>query len=321
MGSTVLKHLQKDLVAGKITQLVGVDIRETPTDKRLEGVNYYTADIRDPKIADIIKTHHITTILHLAAVIDSNSMSRELQYEIDVMGTKNIVQAAIANGVRRFIVTSSGAAYGYHADNPAWLTEGLPLRGNEIFAYSHHKRLVEEMLADYRKTNPELEQTIFRVGTILGASTKNLITNLFDKKKIIGISGFLSPFVFVWDEDVAAILQQAVFSDKTGIYNVAGDGAIPNEEIAKILGKKYSPKPAWLLKIVLRIAKTLRLTSYGPEQLLFLQYRPVLNNNKLKTDFHYNPKKSSLDTFLYFLEQQNKPIATRTAKVLYPTAG
>ena len=29
-----------------------------------------------------------------------------------------------------------------------------PIRGNEAFAYSHHKRLVEEMLADYRERHP-----------------------------------------------------------------------------------------------------------------------------------------------------------------------
>ncbi len=34
-----------------------------------------------------------------------------------------MLQACVANGVRRIVVSSSGAAYGYHADNPAWLTE------------------------------------------------------------------------------------------------------------------------------------------------------------------------------------------------------
>ncbi len=67
--------------------------------------------------------------------------------------------------MRQIIVTSSGAAYGYHADNPEWLTEDDPVRGNEAFAYSHHKRLVEEMLAVCRTQHPELRQVVLRVGT------------------------------------------------------------------------------------------------------------------------------------------------------------
>ncbi len=72
--------------------------------------------------------------------------TRELEYAVDVDGTRHVLDACVAHGVRRVVVSSSGAAYGYHADNPAWITEDQPVRGNEEFAYSHHKRLVEEML-------------------------------------------------------------------------------------------------------------------------------------------------------------------------------
>lgn len=318
LGSIVIKQLHADISTGKVGTLVGIDLRATPADKQLAGVHYYAMDIRSAEIAEVLKRHQITTVVHLAAVIDSNSMPRQTQYEIDVLGTENILKACIAAGVSHIIVTSSGAAYGYHPDNPAWLTEQQPLRGNEIFAYSHHKRLAEELLAQYRQSNPQLRQTIFRVGTILGANTRNLITNLFDKPKIIGIRGFVSPFVFVWDKDVTDCIVQAIYTQKAGIYNVAGDGALPNAEIAKILGKPYRNLPAALLRPALWIGKKLRLTQYGPEQLLFLQYRPVLDNRLLKTEFGYTPQKTSLETFLYFLEQQKKHINTRSANVLFP---
>src|SRR5690606_40483461 len=65
-----------------------------------------------------------------------------------------------------------GAAYGYHPDNgtahDGWLVEDDPLRGNVEFAYSDHKRQVEEMLAALRETDPQLEQVVLRIGTILG---------------------------------------------------------------------------------------------------------------------------------------------------------
>jgi hypothetical protein len=44
----------------------------------------------------------------------------------------------------------------------------LELRGNAVFAYSHHKRLVEDMLAEYRTQHPARQQVVLHIGTILG---------------------------------------------------------------------------------------------------------------------------------------------------------
>src|SRR5690606_33786171 len=100
-------------------------------------------------------------VVHLASIVTPpKGSTRALEYEVDVTGTRNVLDACLAHGVRRLVVTSSGAAYGYHADNPVPLTEDCPIRGNEEFAYSHHKRLVEEMLAAARRDHPQLEQVV-----------------------------------------------------------------------------------------------------------------------------------------------------------------
>lgn len=308
LGQTVLRKLQRDLQTNKINSLVAMDIKLPTPDQKLDGVTYLQTDIRDKTLlVEQLKEHQVTHVIHLAAILDSQSTPREFQYQVDVQGTQNILEACLAAKTQRIIISSSGAAYGYHADNPDWLTENDTPRGNEIFAYSDHKRLVEEMLAKYRKNHPELEQTIFRVCTILGATTDNLITNLFDKKRILGIRGHLSPYVFVWDEDVAACMHQAIYSEQTGVYNLAGDGAITNRDLAKILGKTYLELSAGLLRTGLAIGNKLKLTQYGPDQLLFIQYRPVLDNQKLKKVFGYEPQKTSLETFLFYLNAKQKP--------------
>jgi len=319
LGQIVLHKFHQDLQAGKINALVAMDIKDVAEEQQLEGVSYVKSDIRDKDLWKHLEKHQITAVIHLAAIIDSQASSREFQYEVDVLGTKNILDACLKVKAKRIIISSSGAAYGYYDDNPPWLTEEDTIRGNEIFAYSSHKRQVEEMLADYRQKHPQLEQTIFRVCTILGASTDNLITNLFEKKRILGVQGYPSPFVFIWDEDVATCMQQAIYSEKTGIYNLAGDGAITNPDLAKILGKPFLSLPAWLLRLGLRIGNSLGLTQYGPDQLLFIQYRPVLDNTKLKKEFGYNPQKTSLDTFTYYLESNDKEVHNLDKiDILYP---
>jgi UDP-glucose 4-epimerase len=174
------------------------------------------------------------------------------------------------------------------------------VRGNEAFAYAHHKRLVEEMLADWRERHPALEQVVFRVGTILGEHTRNQITALFERPRLIALRGSASPFVFVWDRDVAGAIEHAVMGGPPGIYNVAGDGALGIGEIAERLGKRCLTLPPGLLRALLALLHPLGLSRYGPEQVDFLRYRPVLDNRRLKEVFGYRPKLSSAEVFELF---------------------
>ncbi len=288
----------EELAARGGSVVVAADVRETPAARRRPGVTYLVLDVRSPDVEKTLHEHRIDTVVHLASIVTPGpDSSRDFEYSVDVLGTENVLLGCAKAGVKRIIVTSSGAAYGYHADSPAWLTEDHPLRGNDEFAYSRHKRLVEEMLSAWRKDFPQLEQVVFRVGTIIGPSTRNQITALFERRRILVLKGAPTPFVFAWDRDVARCLVQAVFSAKTGTFNLAGDGALGLRELAALLGKPCLEIPAWLLKAALAVLKPLKLSPYGPEQVDFLRYRPVLDNTRLKNDFGYRPACTSRQAF------------------------
>lgn len=310
LGRSLVAVLAKE--AG-FAAVVAADVREVPHARREAGVTYAVQDVRDPALRELFATHAIDTVVHLASIVTPGKGSnRELEHSVDVGGTRNLLDACVAQGVGQIVVSSSGAAYGYHADNPAWLRESDALRGNEAFAYSHHKRLVEEMLAEYRQAHPTLAQTVLRIGTILGERVDNQITALFEKKRLLAIRGSESPFVFIWDDDVIGAIVHALRTRRTGCFNVAGDGALPLREIAARLHKPLLQLPAGLLKTALAVGSALGLTRYGPEQLDFLRYRPVLLNTALKEVLGYVPRKTSaqaFDAFVAARAAQGRPIA------------
>lgn len=270
------------------------------------GAVHEVVDVTDAAAVDAaVGRHEVDTVVHLASIVNPGpGMSDELAHRVDVGGTRHVIDACLAHDVRRVVVSSSGAAYGYHADNPAWITEDQPVRGNDAFTYSRHKRLVEEMLATTREEHPGLEQVVLRIGTILGRTVDNQITDLFRKKRLLRIAGSDSPFVFIWDEDLVAIVLLAVTGEQTGIFNVAGDGAMTVREIAAALGKPTLPVPEPLLRGVLAVAKPLRLTQYGPEQTKFLQFRPVLDNTRLKEVMGFRPTRTTREAFAAWQEAQ-----------------
>lgn len=289
-----------------IQTIVAADLREPKAEARLDGVEYVACDIRSPEMAGVLKRHAVDAVVHLAAIVTPGRKSdRELEFSVDVLGTRNLVECCLRAGTTHLSVTSSGAAYGYHADNPPWLDEDDALRGNPEFAYSDHKRQVERMLAQYRREHPELKQLIFRPGTVLGAGTSNQITNLFEKKSVMGLKGSDTPFVFIWDQDVVAAIVQGVHARAQGIYNMAGDGVLTLREIAEMMGKPYRELPVGLVRAALWVMKKLGVTQYGPEQVDFLRYRPVLANRRLKEEFGYTPRKTSREVFEYYLEHRS----------------
>jgi UDP-glucose 4-epimerase len=256
---------------GPVERIVALDVRQPAAGALPAGVVAVRGDVRDPALAKRLEEHEADTVVHLAAVVSPGPGStEELEYSIDVLGTENVLRACLSAGVRQLVYASSGAAYGYHADNPSLLREEDPLRGNDAFAYARHKRLAEEVLARARRTHPEL----------------------FEARVVVGVRGAEAPFVLIWDEDVARILRLGILERRTGVYNLAGDGAISLREVARRLGKPYLPLPAWLLRGGLAVARALRLSSRGPEGVDFLRYRPVLCNERLVRTFGVAPASS-----------------------------
>lgn len=293
IGTSLIAELAR---LNKNSEILALDMREVPANERLPNVTYLTGDVRDPALRDMFQVRRPQTVVHLASVVAVGG-DPQRDWEIDVLGTKNVLQAALDAGVEHLIVTSSGSAYGYHADNPVPLHETDPLRGNADFPYARNKREVEEMLIEWQELYPDLQQTVFRPCTVLGPTTENQITAIFERPVVMGVSGTATPFSLIADSDVVEALVQAVREPKAGTYNLAGDGTLSLREIAELNHRPYVSIPPWLLKSALWLLHLLRLTKLGPGHAKFIQYRPVLSNEKLKTVFGFTPRYDARKVF------------------------
>jgi len=292
------RRVVEALAASPDVQIVSSDLRIPAVRDRLEGVDYRVLDICEPGVGALFAELGVNVVVHLAAIVTPGPhMTREMQRRVDVDGTRAVLDGCVEAGVTRFIYTSSGAAYGYHADASPLLEEDDPLRGNQVFAYACHKREVEEMLADYRAQHPALEQLIFRVSSVLGPEVNNQITAMFERPVVMGLKGADTPFCFVAADDVAACIVRGVLGSPDGIYNLTGDGVMTLREIAVAMHRRYVALPEKVVKGALGALSKFDLSPYGPEQTLFLKYRPVLSNHKLKTEFGYRPRLNSRQAF------------------------
>jgi UDP-glucose 4-epimerase len=300
-GSGYLGSLTLDALAGAgIGPLVSIDVR-TPRRPNAE-VTYIVGDLRDHDLAATLRAHDVDTVVHLAAVVNPPpGMDEATLHAIEVDGTRRVIAACVDAGVAHLTVTSSGAAYGYspaNRDRP--LVESDPTPGHPRFAYSRHKAEVERLVADVRRDHPRLRVLLLRPGTVLGESTDNQITALFSGPVVLGLTGTDVPFVFVVDRDVVEVIRRGVAERVAGTYNLAGDGVLSLRDIAALEAKPYLPVPAWLLAGALQVLSRLRVVPYGPEQVDFLRYRPVLANDALRAAFPGLPTATTAEAYAGF---------------------
>lgn len=283
--------------------LVAADVRSLPTQHLRPNIEPVQLDIGHPRqVRECVQQWRPQAIVHLASVVNPPpQMSATRLHTIEVGGSRALFEAAVEHDVRQLVVASSAAAYGFHPDNAELIDENQPLRGQSQFPYARHKHEIEQLLAGLRQSCPQLRQLVLRPGTILGRGVHNPVTDLFMGRSVLGISGRCSRFVFIWDQDVVNIIRQGLEQGSEGIYNLAGDGALSLREIAGLLRKPYRTLPAPLLRGALAMLRPLGLAPFGPEQVDFMRYRPVLDNARLKREFGYLPRYSSREAFLAFV--------------------
>ncbi len=302
LGRLLIKKLKSD----QTITVYATDIKKNPFDAA-DNLQYQALDIRTEQFITWVREIKPEKVIHLASVLQlSTNITREVAHDIDVKATQRLLDVCVELAVTKFIVTTSGAAYGYYPENSSIITEERPTRGNIDYFYSAHKAEVESIMAEFRQKHPEMQQIVFRPGAILGEDFDGPVVNLFEQKLITGLLGYPGLFNFIWAEDVVDYLIEGVHSNITGQFNIAGEGALSMKAIAQHLHKKYLPLPSWLIQAALTIAKPLGLTQYGPEQVKFIKYRPVLSNLKLKSTFSHQAKYTTQQALSAFLQHRNE---------------
>ena len=99
-----------------------------PSERGWKKTEYRRGDVLDRGSVEALIAE-ADVVVHLAFIILGG---HEETRKINLEGSRNVFEAALASGASRLVYASSVAAYGFHDDNPDVLTEEMPPRGTEI---------------------------------------------------------------------------------------------------------------------------------------------------------------------------------------------
>jgi CDP-glucose 4,6-dehydratase len=140
-----------------------------------EGMRERAVDVRDARaLEDAIRSERPEVVLHLAAqpLVRRSFQEPALTYEVNVMGTVNVLEAIRQVGyeVRAVVVVTSDKCYDNPANGGRRFVEGDPLGGED--PYSSSKACAELIAAAYRDsffTAPDAPRVASaRAGNVIG---------------------------------------------------------------------------------------------------------------------------------------------------------
>lgn len=310
IGMSLLRELER------VEAVEGVrGMARRPFRPELEGwqkVTYRRGDVLDrDSLTSLFDGADV--VVHLAfSIFGGRGQTRR----VNLVGSRNVFAAARKAGARRLVYASSVAAYGFHADNPQPLTEGVPAQGSAGFYYSEQKAELEAALTDSLEGS-DVGAYVFRPCVVAGPQATMLIDRVVGSARlgdplpklrrwagrVPGVTPVLPdsgmPFQLVHQDDVATALAAAIEGKgEAGPYNLAGEGTVTLGDLARAIGWRSLRIPGPLASMGGGFAR--RLAFFSPQLEWAIAYdRPVLMDaGKARRELGWEPRFDAEETLI-----------------------
>lgn len=207
--------------------------------------------VTEGKISDLnaieVALRNCDFVFHLAAYANIWSKDKMLAFNTNVIGTRNILSAALKNGVKKIVFTSTAGTFPPTA-NGEEVDETFPIPEHYYTEYESTKQQAEQLCKGYYREG--LDIVIVNPSRVYGPgllNKSNSVTILIKKyiegkwRLIPGNGNQIGNYVFIDDVVNGHIL--ALEKGKSGEkYILSGTNISYNgffEKLAKVNGKKY----------------------------------------------------------------------------------
>src|SRR5258705_3853985 len=237
-GALVVQRLVED---PDVAEVIGIDIREPRYD--LGRADYLKLDIRHSLIGKLVRAVGIDTVVHTLTRIDSFDMDPARAHEMNVIGTLNLLAGCAGEGspVRRFVLKSSGHAYGSRFDLPTRLREGHRLDSNSGHQFVRDIVEVESYVSDFALRNKDISTLVLRFANSLNPEEPQPLARYLDLEVVPTVAGYDPSLQLIHRDDCVEAMALATKRGPAAAYNIASPGPEPPSKLLASAGNLHTP--------------------------------------------------------------------------------
>jgi nucleoside-diphosphate-sugar epimerase len=201
---------------------------------------------------------------------------------------RRVLAVAHQAGIGTLVYVSSSTVYGAWPDNPVPLAEDAPLRPNPGFTFAAEKAEAERMLADWADDHAAVAVAVLRPTVTVGVSTVAGPAGPALDQALAGTRGPRAddggrPLQFLHIDDLAAAAILAGEKRLQGIYNVAPDGWITEDDARALAGGVARVTlPGRMVRLLATVGWDLLRTGTPREALPYAVHPWVIANDRLR---------------------------------------
>lgn len=244
-------HVAIELVKAGYEVMVIDDLSGSFSENVPSGCTFIQCSINDDSLEDIFIEYAPNQVYHLAAYA-AEGLSHHIpkfNYENNVLGTINVLNAAYKSGCQHFVFTSSIAAYGHpHSDAP--FTEAIHCEpcdpyGTAKLACEHH---IKSFVSYYGK----MSYTIFRPHNVFGPNQnisdpyRNVVGIFMSKAMqslpmpIFGDGTQTRSFSYINVVAKSIAMSPFIKEAQNQIFNIGGDEAMSVKDLAETISELFN---------------------------------------------------------------------------------
>lgn len=246
---------------------------------RPRDVTVHVVDLRKKKFEDVIRTELPTAIVHMGFIRHFRGDERT-RHDVNVRGTKQLLDHCTHYGVQKLVVLSSGYVYGAFPENPYYMDEDHPLSASRSYPEMRDLVEVDTLASAFIWKYPHIRTCVLRPVNVLGYFVHSMIGGYLRQSYPPTMMGFDPMMQFIHEEDVCEAIALALQHGLQGVFNVVGPGAVPLHTAIRETGGSAIPLPEPLVRPIFERLFHMGLWPYPIGALDYLKFPVTLSGKR-----------------------------------------
>ena len=191
-----------------------------------QGVNVHRVDLRKKKFEDVVRTETPDAVVHMGFIRHFRGEERR-RHDVNVRGTKQLLDHCANYGVKKLVVVSSSYVYGAFPENPFYMNEDYPLSASRSYPEIRDLVEVDTLASAFIWKYPEIRTSVLRPVNVLGQFVHSMIGQYLRRDRQPTMMGFDPIMQFMHEEDLCEAIALSLEQGLQGVFNVTGSGQVP----------------------------------------------------------------------------------------------
>ncbi|UCE86371.1 MAG: SDR family oxidoreductase [Deltaproteobacteria bacterium] len=263
------------------------------------GVEVHPVDLRKKRFENLLRTERPDAVVHLGFIRHFRT-DPGVRHDVNVLGTKQLLDHCTRYGVERLVVVSSGYVYGAFPENPYYMDEDRPLSASRSYPEIRDLVEVDALASAFIWRHPEIRTSVLRPVNVLGPTVHSMIAEYLRLSRVPTMMGFNPMMQFIHEDDLTEAIARTLEDRLRGVFNVVGSGAVPLHTAIRETGGRKLSLPEPLFRPLFDRLFGLGLWPYPAGALDFLKYPVTLSGRRFREACDVRPEYGLEEIFSSF---------------------